>query len=78
MHKVYRTVKYSPVKYSPRLGYYVHTELDKQGAATMQAITYEQLKHGTKQAKFEANKGWAVTSNGMDGLEVCQNVLTDA
>ena len=52
--------------------------LDEQGADTMQAIIYEQLKHGTKQAKFEANKGWAVTSNGTDGLEVCQNVLTDA
>ena len=52
--------------------------LDEQGADTMQAIIYAQLKHGTKQAKFEANKGWAVTSNGTDGLEVCQNVLTDA
>lgn len=69
------------MNYSPRLGYYVHTELDKQGADTMQATTCEQmkqLKHGTKQAKFEANKGWAVTSNSADSLEVCQNVLTDA
>jgi len=67
------------VKYSSRLGYSVHTELDKQGADTLTAGHYLHTTETwttSKQKKIEANKGWAVTSQGMDGLEVCQHVLT--